>query len=163
MEISLRLPILSDAETMLSWENNPVNWEVSDNDGPYALEDMIYLINSLDDLNEAPQVRFMICSNDLLLGAVDIFEINYNNKSGAIGILIAEDAFRRKGIASRALELVEVEARKFGIDRLYASINSENIGSLRLFRKMGYLISSNDSDRTNGNAINVEKWVKKEL
>lgn len=163
MEISLRLPILSDAETMLVWENNPVNWEVSDNDSPYILEDMIDLINSFNDLHLPPQVRFIICANELLLGAVDIFEINYENKSGAIGILIAEDEFRRMGFASKALELVELEAQKMGIDRLYASIHLENTKSRKLFEKMGYLISSNQTDRRKIDSINVEKWVKKEL
>ncbi len=162
MDIALRLPKISDAATILSWENNPDNWEFSDNDSPYSLEDIIQLIESFNHLERPEQLRFIIYSKDILLGAVDIFDINYENKSGAIGILIAEDEFRRKGYASIALELIEVEARKLGVKRLFALIHSENEKSRKLFGKMGYLINSNSETGDQTNTIVVEKWVKKE-
>ncbi|PIE87461.1 MAG: GNAT family N-acetyltransferase [Bacteroidetes bacterium] len=160
MDVSLRLPILSDAPTILSWENNPENWEVSDNDSPYIIEDIEQLILSFQDVKSPSQLRFMICKSETLLGAVDIFDINYDNKSGSIGILIAEEEFRRKGYAAKALELVEAEAIKLGVNRLKALIHTTNTKSRKLFEKMGYRISS-ELDKTN--AIEVEKWVGKEL
>lgn len=163
MEIALRLPIISDAETILSWENNPENWEVSDNDSPYSLGDIIQLIESFQHSEKPAQLRFIIHSNEIILGAVDIFDINYENKSGAIGILIAEEAFRRKGYASIALELIEVEAKKMGINHLSALIHSENEKSRKLFEKTGYLIQSKGEMDSKTNSIVVEKWVKKEL
>lgn len=163
MEISLRLPIISDAETILSWENNPENWEVSDNESPYSLEDIVQLIDSFQNAEHPTQLRFIIHSGKILLGAVDIFDINYENKSGAIGILIAEREFRRKGYASRALYLIEEEALRLGVDRLSALIHSENEQSRKLFEKMGYLIQLNSKAGKNTNSIVVEKWVKKEL
>ena len=162
MEIALRLPLISDAETILSWENNPDNWEVSDNDSPYTLEDITELIKSLNSSDSPKQLRFVIYSESILLGAVDIFDINYENKSGAIGILIAEEEFRRKGYASKALALIEDEARKLGINRLSALIHSENEKSQKLFEKMGYLIHSKSETGDKTNTIVVEKWVKKE-
>lgn len=162
MDIAIRLPIISDAETILSWENNPDNWEVSDNDSPYSLEDIIQLIESFQISQNPEQLRFIIHSNDILLGAVDLFDINYENKSGAIGILIAEDEFRRKGYASKALELVEIEAINLGISRLSALIHSENIKSRKLFEKMGYLIHSKSENGDQTDTIVVEKWVEKE-
>ena len=59
MEIALRLPILSDAATILSWENNPENWDVSDNDSPYSLEDIINLINSFHGVEKPEQLGFL--------------------------------------------------------------------------------------------------------
>jgi RimJ/RimL family protein N-acetyltransferase len=160
MEIALRLPILSDAETILSWENNPENWEVSDNSSSYSLQDILQLIQSFQNVENPSQLRFLIHSGETLLGAVDIFDINYENKSGAIGILISESEFRRKGYASQALKLIETEAQKLGLNRLSALIHSENEQSRKLFEKMGYLIKSNGEET---NSIIVEKWVKKEL
>ena len=162
MEIALRLPQISDAETILSWENNPDNWDVSDNDSPYSLGDMVQLIDSFQNSKNPSQLRFIIHSNENLLGAVDIFDINYENKSGAIGILIAEHKFRRKGYASKALQLIEFEARKLGLNRLSALIHSENEQSLKLFEKMGYLIQSKSEVGSKKESIVVEKWVKKE-
>lgn len=163
MEIALRLPIISDAETILTWENNPENWEVSENDSPYSLGDIVELVESFQYSEKPTQLRFIIHSKDVLLGAVDIFDINYENKSGAIGILIAEEAFRRKGYASIALKLIELEAKKLGINRLSALIHSENEKSRKLFKKMGYLLPSNGETDTKTNSIVVEKWVKEEL
>jgi RimJ/RimL family protein N-acetyltransferase len=163
MEIALRLPILSDAETILSWENNPENWEVSDNSSSYSLQDILQLIQSFQNVENPSQLRFLIHSGETLLGAVDIFDINYENKSGAIGILISESEFRRKGYASQALKLIETEAQKLGLNRLSALIHSENEQSRKLFEKMGYLIKSNGETGEETNSIIVEKWVKKEL
>ena len=162
MKIALRLPVLSDAATILSWENNPENWGVSDNDSPYSLEDIVNLIKSFHGAKKPEQLRFIIHSGEILLGAVDIFDINYDNKSGAIGILIAEDEFRRKGYASKALELVELEAFELGINHLSALIHIENEKSRKLFEKMGYLVQSNGETVDHKETIVVEKWVEKE-
>ncbi|MDG1334170.1 MAG: GNAT family N-acetyltransferase [Crocinitomicaceae bacterium] len=162
MDIALRLPQISDAAAILSWENNPDNWDVSDNDSPYSLEDIIRLIESFQSTERPQQLRFIIHSKDILLGAVDIFDINYENKSGAIGILIAEEEFRKQGYASKALELIEAEARKLGIHRLTALIHSDNVKSQKLFEKMGYLIDSKCKSGDQTNTIVVEKWVEKE-
>lgn len=162
MGVILRLPILSDAPTILSWENNPENWVVSDNTSPYSIDDIEQLILSFHDLKKPSQLRFMICKDEILLGAVDIFDINYENKSGSIGILIAEDEFRRKGYASKALQMIELEAQKLGIYQLKALIHTNNNKSRNLFEKMGYLISKEEKGQQT-NTIEVEKWVGKEL
>lgn len=162
MEIALRLPQISDAQTILLWENNPDNWGVSDNDSPYSLNDIIQLIESFQNSINPSQIRFIIYSSEYLLGAVDIFDINYENKTGAIGILIAEHEFRRRSYASKALKLIEEEARKLGIDRLSALIHSENEQSRNLFEKLGYLIQSKGENGNEKESIVVEKWVKKE-
>lgn len=163
MEVTLRLPILADAQTILAWENNPENWEVSDNDSPYSIEDIETLVQSFYGAERPSQLRFMICLGDHLLGAVDIFDINYEFKSGSIGILIAQDEFRRKGYASRALERVEEEAKKLGIFQLKAVIHTNNRGSRNLFEKAGYTMTFNDKNEHTNNSIEVEKWVGKEL
>lgn len=162
MGVILRLPILSDAPTILSWENNPENWEVSDNTSPYSIEDIEQLILSFQNHKEPLQLRFMICKDGILLGAVDIFDINYENKSGSIGILIAQDEFRRKGYASKALQLIELEAQKLGVNQLKALIHTKNNKSRNLFEKMGYLISKEQKGQQT-DTIEVEKWVRKEL
>jgi len=162
MEIALRLPEISDAKTILSWENNPDNWEVSDNDSPYSLQDIVSLIESFQKDKKPSQLRFMIHSGDLLLGAVDIFDINYENKSGAIGILIAEEEHRRKGYASEALKLVENEALKLGVYRLAAVIHTKNTKSRKLFEGMGYLVQSESVEGNTNDTILVEKWVERE-
>lgn len=163
MKITLRLPQLSDAETILAWENNPENWDVSDNDSPYSLSDIEELIASFQTFKQPTQLRFIICSDNHLLGAVDLFEINYEIKSAAIGILIADFAFREKGIATEALNLIEIEAKRFNLQRLHASIHIGNTASRRLFEKAGYkFVNTVDHVNEQSDLILVEKWINEE-
>ena len=163
MEISLRLPEMNDAKMILAWENDPENWAVSDNEGEYELGDIEALITSFHSEKKPTQLRFLICSSTELLGAVDIFDINYENKSGAIGILIAKLTDRKKGIATTALQLMEHKAIGLGLAKLVASMYTRNTASRRLFEKVGYKMVklprqvSNEQD-----LIEVEKWINVE-
>ncbi len=160
MDISLRLPELSDAKIILAWENDPENWAVSDNEGEYELSDIEALIESFHSEEKPLQLRFLICSPTELLGAVDIFDINYENKSGAIGILIAKLTDRKKGVATTALRLMEQEARALGVDKLVASMYTINTASRRLFEKAGYnMVKSPRQVSNEQDLILVEKWI----
>lgn len=163
MEIALRLPELTDAKMILAWENDPENWAVSDNEGEYELEDIEDLIQSFHADEKPTQLRFLICAHGELLGAVDIFDINYENKSGAIGILIAKLTHRKKGFAGTALRLMEHEAIRLGINKLLASMYTRNVASRRLFEGAGYkMVKSPIKVRNEQDLILVEKWINVE-
>lgn len=160
MEISLRLPQLSDAGIILEWENNPENWAVSDNDSTYELGDIEDLIQSFYADSKPLQLRYLICSPTELLGAVDIFDINYENKSGAIGILIANSDSRRKGIGTIALALLEARVAKLGLTKLIATMHQGNAASRRLFEKAGYKrVGRPEQEMNEQDLILVEKWI----
>lgn len=137
-DIHIRKMILADAKEVLEWENNPENWEVSFNHSPYELEDIENLVIESRDLGEAKQQRYIIVFEDKAVGAVDLFAINFEAKVAGVGILIANKGLRNKGIAFRALELLEAVAFRLSIEYLECSVQINNEASIRLFNKLLY-------------------------
>lgn len=135
---TLRLMRLADAPTVLEWENNPENWEVSNNDSEYSLEDIEQLAIASTNIVSTNQQRFIIDLDGDPLGAVDLFLIDFEEKVAGVGILIAKYENRKKGYALKALLLVEEVAKRLGIDILECSIHKENSASIRLFEKLNY-------------------------
>ena len=54
-----------------------------------------------------------------------------------VGIMVKKE-FQGKGIASKALELLEKEAMNLGIKKLVAIVHPKNIASEKIFKKSGY-------------------------
>lgn len=159
---------IPDALTVMHWENNPANWDASDNKSEYALYDIVRLIEELRDVRRAKQARWIICdtSTDDLIGTVDLFEIDFEKNEASVGVLVAEPANRGKGIASIALNLIEQEALKLGLIRLTCIIHPHNLASVRLFEKQGFgKIGITDDKFLNEGvyleALIYEKWLKK--
>ena len=167
-QIYIRPVIITDAPNILIWENNAENWSVSDNKGPYSIFDIVQLINDLKDIHSACQGRWIICrkTDNIILGAVDLTEIDFDKKEASVGVLIAEKEHRKRGYALASLDELSGEAVKLGLDRLMATVQSDNIASQKLFQKCGYktIAKSDDRNLSEGAYIETllfEKWLKK--
>lgn len=167
-KIYIRPIDIPDVLTVMQWENNPANWDASDNKSEYALYDIVRLIEELRDVHRAKQARWIICTEegDTLIGTVDLFEIDFEKKEAAVGVLVADEVNRRKGIASQALVFIEQEALKLMLQRLVCIIHPHNLGSLHLFEKQGFekIGKTNDKFLNEGvylEALIYEKWLKK--
>lgn len=159
---------IPDALSVMHWENNPANWDASDNKSEYALYDIVRLIEELRDVSYSKQARWIICTapTDELIGTVDLFEIDFDKNEASVGVLVAEPTNRGKGIASIALNLIEQEALKLGLNRLTCIIHPHNHASVRLFEKQGFRkIGITDDKFLNEGvyleALIYEKWLKK--
>ena len=69
----------------------------------------------------------------------DIFDIDFDKKEAFVGVLIAEKENRQKGLASIAIELVENEGVKLGLERLKCVVHPGNTASVQLFEKRGFV------------------------
>ena len=168
MSISIRPIELSDAAVVLQWENDVENWNSSNNDSPFQLWDIVRLIESLADINKSKQGRWIITehSTGRRIGTIDLCAIDFENHQAIVGILIADKIDRKKGYASDALGLIELEARKLGLERLTCMIHPMNEPSLRLFQKRDFnkIGLSDDKYLSDGvyiEALLFEKWLKK--
>jgi len=74
--------------------------------------------------------HWFIYNENNLVGYVRILDAD-------IGIIIHKE-FQRLGYASKALELVEIEAKNLGLTKLVALVMPENISSKKLFLKNNY-------------------------
>lgn len=141
MEIYIRPIDIPDALTVLHWENNPDNWDASDNKSEYQLFDIVRMIEESQNIHKICQGRWMICdkSNDKLIGTTDLFDINFEKGAATVGVLVADKENRQKGIADKALKLLEAEALKLEIFTLKCAIHPNNIPSVKLFEKVGFV------------------------
>ncbi|WP_321286942.1 GNAT family N-acetyltransferase [uncultured Sunxiuqinia sp.] len=138
-----------DLELIYQWENDPEIWQVSNTLVPfsrYILKQ--YIEESHKDIFETRQLRLII--EDITqnaVGAIDLFDFDPYHQRAGIGILIYNKKDRGKGLASDALRLLASYARDvIGLHQLYANITVDNQTSIRLFKKVGFLLVGTKKD-----------------
>ena len=98
----------SDAEIILKWENDQANWEVSNTNEPFKLEDIIGFVSQVQDITLNKQIRLIICLNATKepIGCIDLFEYEESKQMAGVGILIAEKNLRRNGYGAESLNVL---------------------------------------------------------
>jgi len=83
----------------------------------------------------------------ITIGTIDIFDFDPFHKRAGLGILIANEAYRRKGYASMALSgLIEYCFKTLQLHQLYCNILANNCESMDLFKKQGFTQTGNKKD-----------------
>ena len=139
-KIVLRSVDSSDIDTILLWENSSAEPLYGVYEEQFSREDVVQFSENQQrySLAENEQLRLMICSHEgERLGALDLTE--YDGKKAFVSILIFDLDNRRKGFAENALRLVVDYAKSLGLQTLYASIFPENLPSISLFEKVGFV------------------------
>ena len=139
-KIVLRSVDSSDIDTILLWENSSAEPLYGVYDEEYTREDVVQFIENQQrySLAETEQLRLMICSHEgERLGCVDLTE--YDGRKAFISILIVDLSNRRKGFAENALRITISYAKSLGLHTLYANILPENLPSISLFKKVGFV------------------------
>ena len=142
-KINLRALEPEDLELLYEWENNDTFWTISNTFSPYSKYTLKrYLKNSHKNIYETGQLRLMIdhVPDKITIGTIDIFDFDPFHKRAGIGILIANEAYRRKGYASMSLScLINYCFKTLQLHQLYCNILSNNCESMDLFRKKGFI------------------------
>ncbi len=152
--IRLRALEPEDLELLYRWENDMEIWGVSNTINPYSryiLER--YIENSHLDIYQLKQLRMMIdvktsgMKKPRTIGTIDLFDFDpYHNRAG-VGILIGEKSYRKKGYASQALsQFIKYAFNTLQLHQLYCNIATDNLESLGLFTKNGFLITGEKKD-----------------
>ncbi len=141
-QIYLRALEPEDLEFIYKVENDERVWEVSATQTPYS-KFLIkqYLENAHQDIYEAKQLRLAICiqGSDKVVGLIDLYDFNPTHRRVGVGILILEDAERRKGYGKEALKLImQYGKTHLHLHQVYATIAEENKISQDLFTGQGF-------------------------
>ena len=139
-KIVLRSVESSDIDTILLWENSSEEPLYGVYEEQFSREDVVQFIENQQRFSfaENEQLRLMICSHEgERLGALDLTE--YDGEKAFVSILIFNLDNRRKGFAENALRLAVDYAKSLGMQTLYAWIFSENLPSISLFEKVGFV------------------------
>ena len=140
MNVTLRAPELSDIDFLMESENNDEAYANSSvATGPYSRYQLErYVKESTNDIYADLQLRLMIVANSQTAGIIDVFEFNSRHRRAEVGVFVAK-RFRQKGVASKALDILENHCfRNLDIHQLYAYIREDNEACLRLFLKAGF-------------------------
>ena len=139
-KIILRSVDSSDIDTILLWENSSAEPLYGVYEETFSREDVVQFIENQQrfSLAENEQLRLMICSHEgERLGALDFTE--YDGEKAFVSIFIFDLDNRRKGFAENALRLAVYYAKSLGLQALYANIFPENLPSISLFKKVGFV------------------------
>ncbi|MBR6655563.1 MAG: GNAT family N-acetyltransferase [Alistipes sp.] len=139
-KIILRSVDYSDIDTLLLWENSSAEPLYGIYEEQYSREDVVQFVENQQrySIAETEQLRLLICSHEgERLGCIDLTE--YDGKRAFVSILIVDLGNRRKGFAKNALQLLIGYAKTLGLQILYARILPENLPSISLFTKVGFV------------------------
>ncbi len=132
-----------DLELLYEWENNESYWLISNTIAPFSKFTLKrYLKNSHKNIYETGQLRFMIdhIEDKLTIGSIDIFDFDPYHKRAGLGILIADEKYRRKGYGAMSLKcLTDYCFRTLHLHQLYCNILSNNSESMDMFQKQGFV------------------------
>ena len=149
-DIKLRALEPEDLELLYEWENNDSNWIISNTISPFSKYILKrYLENSHKNIYETGQLRLMIdhIHDKVSIGTIDIFDFDPFHKRAGLGILIANEAYRRKGYASMSLTcLIDYCFKTLQLHQLYCNILANNTESMDLFKKQGFVQTGQKTD-----------------
>ena len=144
-KILLRPLIYSDLNFLKSIENNIDNWHFGSEEKKFSNDELInYIENAKINIKIAKQYRFVIDYNCSPVGFIDLY--NYKNKSVEIGIIISKK-YRNRGFAKESLLLIlDYSLNNLGLKKISATISSENLLSLMLFKSCGFKIHKKENN-----------------
>ena len=153
--VTLRSVAISDVGTILMWENDPELAQFSDAHDPYTEEQIIdFIVEQQRGLEACGQLRLMIDTADgQTIGAVDIFD--YDGASAELGVLVYSKNHRCCGYATEAITAVIELCAQWGITTLWATIDSSNSASTKLFTRCGFKLFENNRYKYETNSISV--------
>jgi diamine N-acetyltransferase len=141
--IRLRALEPEDLELLYTWENNETFWVYSNTVSPFSRFTLKrYIENSHKNIYETGQLRLMIdhIEDKKTIGTIDLFEFDPFHKRAGIGILIADESYRRKGFAAMSLKcLIQYCFKTLQLHQLYCNILANNTVSIELFKKHGFV------------------------
>jgi diamine N-acetyltransferase len=136
--IILRALEPSDADLLYKWENNTQIWHVSNTQMPYSKDYLIKYINAVSDIYTDKQLRLVIIdkANNVALGFVDLFDVDFNHQRAGVGILVADEKTRRNGFANESIKLIiDYAFTVLNLQQLFCNILKSNQPSISLFLK----------------------------
>jgi diamine N-acetyltransferase len=149
-DIKLRALEPEDLELLYEWENNDNYWAISNTITPFSKYTLkLYLENSHKNIFETGQLRLMIdhIADKITIGTIDVFEFDPYHKRAGIGILVANEAYRKKGYAAMSLTcLLNYCFKTLQLHQLYCNILSTNTDSIELFKKQGFVLMGTKKD-----------------
>ena len=141
-KIFLRALEPEDLEFLYRAENDASIWHAGVIQQPLSKFTLAaYLENANQTIDEAGQLRLVICllNTNKPIGLIDLFEYDATNQRAGVGVMLLQEQ-RGKGLGVDALKVLKAYAsEKLRLHQLYCHVQQENIASVGLFNKSGFV------------------------
>lgn len=145
MIIEVRPLEIDDSQISYNWRNNPKVWELTGSfpDRLVTLEMEKKWIE--DVLKREDECRFAILCDRVYVGNIYITGIDLNKQDGELHYFLGDPNIWNKGITTKAVSLViDIIRDTLDLKKLYAIVKHNNVGSLKMLQKNGFMQSSSD-------------------
>jgi [ribosomal protein S5]-alanine N-acetyltransferase len=152
VEIKIKKLQINDAEQLYQFEvNNRSFFETmvpSRGDDYYQYNNYLATLeNLLMEQREGLSYFYLIKDqNGTILGRINLVDIDRETGEGHVGYRVGE-AFLRKGIASRALQLLLQEALMLKVNTIYAKTTYDNIASQKVLENSGFIPNMEEKEK----------------
>jgi diamine N-acetyltransferase len=143
--VRLRAVEPGDVDFIYEMENDPAIWHAGNTVTPFSrFQIEQYALTAQHNIYAEKQLRLMIelkesSHKNKTIGAIDLYDFDTIHKRAGVGILIVHDE-RGKGYASESLGvLIRYAFEILMLHQLFCFISPENIQSLHLFKRHGFV------------------------
>ena len=142
--IRLRSLEPDDLNFLYQTENTVELWESSNTLKPFSKYTLQKYIESAHiDIYTAKQVRFIIetSKEKKNVGLIDLFDYDPIHMRAGIGIYIINNEQRKKYAENALVVLIDYCKNIIRLNQIFCDISSDNIASIKLFKKIGFRLS----------------------
>lgn len=115
-----------------------------------------WMENMID--NTGNTKRFAIVKNESIIGMIGIYDIDYVNRNGNLGMYIGEKEYWGQGYGSEALNLlIEFVFKVLNLYKIKLEVVADNTGAVELYKNNGFkIVGTMKDDRfINGEYVDV--------
>ena len=148
-ELHLRLvepttdEVRSHAEALAGFYNEPYNRALLTNEHEFAADDVLVQFAEMREEGGRP---FLLFADETMMGDCDLR--HFEGTTAEFAILVGARARQAKGFGTRfSTMLLALAFESLGRETVYASVRPENIGSLRMLQKVGYIVDASPAAR----------------
>ncbi|HEY4055156.1 MAG TPA: GNAT family protein [Kofleriaceae bacterium] len=136
--------VAEHAAQLATGYNDPRNAELMGHTEPMSEADVVdHYADSIDDGARA----FLLFLDGQLVGDGDLRGLR--DGAAEFAFMIAAPSIQGKGLGTRFATMINAFGfAHAGLDRIYASVVTQNVASRRVFEKMGYHVSETDEARS---------------
>ena len=139
--IYLRALEPEDYKVSIQWRKDDEIWDMLGGTKYFVSEayEKEWVLNTI---HNSKDIKLAICLKDTnqYIGNAYLTDINYINRTANSHILIGEKDFWNKGYAKEALlDLLAFAFKERGLNRVSALVLEDNIASIRMHEKCGYI------------------------
>lgn len=138
--IYLRPIIREDINILNKWKNDEETFKyLGGGFLPTSIDHQIKWIDTMIDTTGNDK-RFIICDyNDIPIGMVGLYNINWIHRTCEIGIFIGENIARGKGYGKESCLLIEKFAHEYlNLRKIKLEVVSENKTAIQMWESLGY-------------------------